>query len=121
MNLHIVQLERSLPDGVVFTAHWIASLTEDEHIASTYGSVELEQKDPSDPDFIPFDDLTEEVVIGWVQAKIGDEIEATLNRHMQALKNPTSASGVPWSEPEPEITEGPVQLELNFDEEPQVS
>jgi len=102
MNLHIVQLERSLPDGVVFTAHWIASLTEDEHIASTYGSVELEQKSPDDSDFIPFDDLTEEVVIGWVQAKIGEDIEATLNRHMQALKHPTSASGVPWSEPEPE-------------------
>jgi hypothetical protein len=102
MNLHIVQLERSIPDGVVFTAHWIASLTEDEHIASTYGSVELEQKSPDDSDFIPFDDLTEEVVIGWVQAKIGEDIEATLNRHMQALKHPTSASGVPWSEPEPE-------------------
>jgi len=102
MNIQIVQLERSLPDGVVFTAHWTAELIEDEHIASTYGSVELEQKDPSDPDFIPFDDLTEEVVIGWVQAKIGDEIEDNLNRQMQALKHPTSASGVPWSEPEPE-------------------
>jgi hypothetical protein len=108
MNLQIVQLERSLPDGVVFTAHWTAELTEDEHLteddhtASIYGSAELEQKDPSDPSFIAFEDLTEEVVIGWVQAKIGDEIEATLNRHMQALKHPTSASGVPWSEPEPE-------------------
>jgi hypothetical protein len=102
MNLHIVQLERSLPNEVVFTAHWTAELTEDEHIASTYGSVELEQKDPSDPSFIPFEDLTEEVVVGWVQAKIGEDIEATLNRHMQALKHPTSASGVPWSEPEPE-------------------
>jgi hypothetical protein len=102
MNLHIAQLDRSLPDGVVFIAHWTAALTEDEHTASIYGSVELEQKDPSDPSFIPFESLTEEVVIGWVQAKIGDEIEATLNRHMQALKHPTSASGVPWSEPEPE-------------------
>ncbi len=111
MNIQIVQLERSLPDGVVFTAHWTASLTEDEDTASIYGSVELEQKDPSDPSFIPFDDLTEEVVVGWVQSKTGDEIEATLNRYMQAMKNPTSASGVPWAsqlpepEPEPELPE----------------
>jgi hypothetical protein len=102
MNLHIAQLDRSLPNGVVFIAHWTAELTEDEHTVSCYGSVELEQKSPDDPDFIPFDDLTEEVVIGWVQAKIGDEIEDNLNRQMQALKHPTSASGVPWSEPEPE-------------------
>jgi hypothetical protein len=119
MNLKIVQLDRSLPDGVVFTAHWTADLIEDEYTVSIYGSVELEQKDPSDPSFIPFEDLTEEVVIGWVQSKIGDEIEDNLNRQMQALKHPTSASGVPWTNQLPE--EGPVQLELNFDEEPQVS
>ncbi len=111
MNLHIVQLERSLPDGVVFTAHWTADLTEDEHTASIYGSVELEQKSPDDSDFIPFDDLTEEVVLGWVQSKTGDEIEATLNQQMQTLKNPSSASGLPWAgqlpepEPEPELPE----------------
>jgi hypothetical protein len=105
MNLHIVQLERSLPNEVVFTAHWTAELTEDDHTASIYGSAELEQKDPSDPSFIAFEDLTEEVVIGWVQAKIGDEIEATLNRHMQALKHPTSASGLPWGNEEIEEIE----------------
>lgn len=118
MNLHIEQLERSLPDGVVVIAHWTAELTEDGYTVSTYGMSTLPQKDPSDPSFIPFDELTEEVVLGWVQEQAGDEIEATLNRLLNELKNPTIASGMPWAD-QPE--QQPVQLELNFDEEPQVS
>ena len=96
MNLNIAQLDRSLPDSVVVTAHWTASLVDGGLTASSYGTCSFEQKDPSDPNFVPFDDLTEEVVIGWVQDKMGEEIESNLNNQMDALKNPTSASGVPW-------------------------
>ena len=100
MNLNIAQLDRSLPDSVVVTAHWTASLTEGDLTASSYGTCSFEQKDPSDPNFIPFDDLTEEVVLGWVQDKMGEEqvaaLQANLNNQMDVLKNPTSASGVPW-------------------------
>jgi len=96
MSLHIAQLDRSLPDSVVVTAHWTASLTDGDLTASSYGTCSFEQKDPSDPKFIPFNDLTEEIVIGWVQENIGKEIESNLNSQMDALKNPTSASGLPW-------------------------
>lgn len=97
MELTIAQLDRSLPDGVVVTAHWRASLTDGDYVTSSYGTVAFEQRDPLDPDFIPFDDLTEEVVVGWVLEKIGDETEEKLNAQMNALKNPTSASGLPWA------------------------
>ena len=95
MNIHITQLDRSLPDSVVGTAHWAASLTDGDLTVSSYGTCTFNHKDPADSDFIPFDDLTEEVVLSWVQNKIGKEIEAKLNSQMDALKNPTSATGVP--------------------------
>jgi len=49
---------------------------------------------------IPFDDLTEDMVINWVKEKFGDEkvseIEAALQSQLDEKHAPTKASGVPW-------------------------
>jgi len=100
MELNIVQLDRSLPDGVVVTAHWRASLTDGDYTASFYGAEGFNQKSPDDPDFIPYADLTEEVVKGWVLDKIGADIESGLEAQIEAQKNPTSAKGLPWKQNE---------------------
>jgi hypothetical protein len=102
MNLNIVQLDRSLPDGVVVTCHWIASLTDGDYTASSYGAEGFNQKSPDDPDFIAYEDLTPEIVTGWVLDKIGADIEAGLQAQIEAQKNPTSAKGLPWAESQPE-------------------
>jgi hypothetical protein len=92
MNLHIVQLERSLPDGFVFTAHWTADLTEDGHAASIYGSCGFDGELTT-----PYEDLTKEQVLGWVWEKVNkEEIESTLASQIEAQKNPVTATGVPW-------------------------
>ena len=97
MELNIVQLDRSLPEGIVVTCHWTCTLTDGDYTASSYGAEGFNQKSPDDPDFIPYEDLTEEVVKGWVMDKIGADIEAGLEAQIEAQKNPTSAKGLPWS------------------------
>lgn len=55
---------------------------------------------PSEPGFIPYDQLTEEIVLGWVYAGLGDQkavIEATLTAKVEAQLNPVTANGVPWN------------------------
>ena len=94
----IANLEYTNDDNKAVTiAHWRATAQDGDYTASSYGTCSFEQKDPFDPSFIPFNDLTEEVVLGWVQDKMGEEIESNLNNQMDALKNPTSAIGVPWN------------------------
>jgi len=101
MELNIVQLDRTLPDGVVVTCHWTASLTDGDYTASFYGAEGFNlEKDPADPDFIPYEDLTEEVVKGWVLDNIGAYIERRLVEKINEQKNPTSASGLPWTQNE---------------------
>jgi len=95
--IKIMQLDRSLPDGVVVTCHWRASLTDGDYTASSYGAEGFNQKSPDNPDFIPYEDLTEEIVKGWVTDKIGADIQAGLEAQIEAQKNPTSAKGLPWS------------------------
>ena len=95
----IANLERETSDGYVFTAHWTLSATDGEHIASSYGSIGFER--PEEEELIPFEDLTEELVISWVQEKLGEEsitsMESALQSQIEEQKKPTKESGVPWN------------------------
>ena len=92
----ISTLERELSDGGVVVAHWRATAVDGEHSASNYGTCGF-TPDPSAAGFISYDSLTEADVIGWVQAEVDqDAIEASLAANIEAQKNPTQSSGVPW-------------------------
>jgi hypothetical protein len=49
---------------------------------------------------IPYEDLTEEVVIGWVKASMGEETvaahEAAVAAQIADAKEPKVAVGMPW-------------------------
>ena len=96
----IATLERELADGGVTVAHW--RCTEEETVgeetfsASSYGTVGF-TPDPTASDYIAYDSLTEANVLGWVWESVDqDTVEAALTAKIEADKNPTSGSGVPW-------------------------
>ena len=100
----IANLERDLADGGVTVAHWRASASEtvgegDDAVtysASSYGTVGF-TPDPTASDYIAYDSLTEANVLAWVWDSVGqDTVEAALTVKIEADKNPTSGSGVPW-------------------------
>jgi hypothetical protein len=92
----ISQLDRHLPDGFVYTAHWRATAVDGDYVAEAYATASF-TSDPDAPDFIPYDDLTEADVLSWVWTEVDkDATEATLAAQIEAQKNPTTASGVPW-------------------------
>ena len=94
----IVQLERHLPDGAVYTVHWTVFLEEEGETANAYGSVGLGAPDPNA--FIPFDQLTKEQVLDWLFDAIGVDqmtnIQESLHKQIEEKVNPTSAPGLPW-------------------------
>jgi len=96
----IAQLERRCADGIVYTAHYTIAAADGIYSASAYGSIGLEQPDPDN--IIPFAELTKDLVIGWVQERLGgdekvEEIEAALQAQLDEQAAPTKAQGVPWS------------------------
>jgi len=96
----IAQLERTTVDGIVYVAHYTIAATDGIYSASAYGSIGLEQPDPDN--IIPFAKLSKDLVIGWVQEKLGgdekvEEIEAALQAQLDEQAAPTKAQGVPWS------------------------
>lgn len=69
----ITRLERLTSSGLVLVVYWEASLSQEEITVRVRDRSELPYKEPSSDDFIPFDELTEEVVVEWVKAELGQE------------------------------------------------
>lgn len=91
---NVVQMDRLTSDGFVVTVHYTVNAVDGEHTASTYGTVGYTQGEGS---YVPYADLTQSDVIGWVQESLGkDTVEASLAAQIEALKNPTQVSGLPW-------------------------
>lgn len=93
----IAQLERETSDGFVYTAHYTVNATDGEaYSAGAYGSIGFERPE----ELIPFDDLTQEIVIEWVKEKLGEEqvekVETALQSQIDEKRAPTKASGTPW-------------------------
>lgn len=92
----IANLERGAADGGVMVAHWRVSAADGDYTASSYGTCSFEYDATAD-DFIAFDELTESVVIAWVQEHLDVvAIEAALDAKIAEQKAPASISGVPW-------------------------
>jgi hypothetical protein len=91
-NWTISNLERKTEDGFVTTAHWRCDATDGEFSAGVYGSAGF-----SGDLTIPYEDLTQEQVLGWVWESVDKEVtETNLDGQINAQKNPVSASGLPW-------------------------
>jgi hypothetical protein len=98
----IIDIERELSDGYAFNVSWEAYAQEEDLSARAYGSVILNR--PED-EFIPFENLTEEIVISWVKYAIDRDkqglsspktVEEYLIEQIELQKNPPTATGTPW-------------------------
>ena len=91
----IQQMDRLTSDGFVVTVHYNVSAVDGDYNASTYGTVGYTEQ-PGEQ-YIPYDQLTEQQVVGWVQESLGkDTVEASLSAQIEAQKNPVQESGMPW-------------------------
>ena len=96
----IAELERYTAGNVVYTAHYTVDAKDDTYSSSAYSSIDFEQPDADN--IIPFADLTPELIIGWVQEKLGgdekvEEIETALQAQLDEQHAPSKSQGLPWS------------------------
>ena len=90
----ISNLDHQTSDGFVTTAHWQATAVDGDYSASTYATCSWSDGTPT----VAYADLTQEQVLGWIWANGVDKdaVEASLAAQIEAKKNPTTATGVPW-------------------------
>ena len=92
-------LERELADGYVNKVIFRVNGEDGTYKSRVTGEVNL----PKPNTLVPYADLTEEVVLGWVKAKLDAEqidtvanIETAIENGVNLQKTPTHGTGVPW-------------------------
>jgi len=92
---NVVQMDRLTSDGFVVTVHYTVNAVDGDYTASTYGTVGYTEQQGEQ--YIPYADLTEAEVVGWVQESLGkDAVEESLAANIALQKNPVVESGTPW-------------------------
>ena len=100
----ITSCTRETADGYVNKVIYRVNATDETYVSRATGEVLLEKPET----LIPYADLTENQVIGWVKTKIESnatagsgasiaQIEAQLDAEINEQKAPTTAVGTPWS------------------------
>jgi hypothetical protein len=87
--------------GGITDAYWRVYAQDDngEHSASVYGSSDF-TPDATSENFKPYNEVTEEEILGWVFAdsEVNKEsIETSLSVQIEELKNPVIAFGRQWN------------------------
>ena len=94
-------------DNVATVAHWrCTGVDADGNEGSAYGTKALPE--PSPDSFIPWDNITEEIILGWLVAEMTtnkmddapseqESVEATIQAQIDEKANPTRGTGVPWA------------------------
>jgi hypothetical protein len=92
----ISTLEREVSNGFVTTAHWKATAVDGDYTASIYSTCSWADGTVN----IPYADLTQDIVLGWVWADGVDKTatEAALTAQIELQKNPVTATGTPWGQ-----------------------
>ena len=93
-------MEREVADGYVKNVIYRVNGADGDIKYRATGSVDLPKPDT----LVPYADLTESQVIGWVKAKLDADnagtvasIESNIEAEINKLKTPTTATGKPWS------------------------
>jgi hypothetical protein len=102
----IESLEKNIADGGVVRVNWGVNAVDGDYRTSGYGGISF-TPNPDTDDFIPFESLTEDVVLSWIFLEEGqdpaynvglvdkDALEARLAANIEELKTPaTTISGI---------------------------
>lgn len=96
----IDQLTRQSETGGVIRADWRCRASDGTYESAQIGVANF-APDPQTPGFVPFGELTEADVVGWVKTSLGDEsvaeIEDRLAAETVAKAAPAELTGLPWA------------------------
>lgn len=102
-NWQITKIKRKPDTGLVIEVLYIMNFKLEDKEDRYVSSITL-TGDPTAPDFISFEDLTQEIVLGWIQTELGqtkiDEITSSMQARLQERidkeNNPEYLTGIPW-------------------------
>jgi hypothetical protein len=100
---------------VVYTIHWRLNATTGSYFAECYGAQSVAPYNPDSGSFVPYNELTKDIVVGWLTGSMGEStvnnLTASLDMDIERQIKPyTITLPAPWDvppTPTPTITPTP--------------
>ena len=97
----IHSLESNKSNGLILSASWFCRTHLEERSTRSLGEAALTYKNPSDSDFISYENVTPDLVLGWITGSI--DTTALYSKHSQSIADTinyensiTTINGTPW-------------------------
>ena len=99
----ILDTKSQIANGVVTKVIYGCTVKSENNMDRKMGEITL-TGNTTDPNFVPFENLTKETVIGWVKTSLGEtevtsietELQNRLIDRQAAIDSLTEKSGLPW-------------------------
>ena len=94
MNITINSLKYTDPDETVIEVNWGASIWEtegEETYSAAVSGVQEFERDESSPEFVPYDDLTDDVVMQWLRDALDEDLAI---KEVEAVEAVEAVEGV---------------------------
>lgn len=89
----------------VVQTYWTKTGTDENGNTGTFSGATPFAPNPSQPDFIPFDQLTQATVLGWIQPLVTgsyeDHVNNVIAEQIAVKVNPVTEPALPWAPPTP--------------------
>lgn len=87
---------KKIGDGTVVQVYWTKTGTDESGNSADFsGSVPFELEDINEESYVPYEELTDDIILGWVQSiVVGDYeifVDDSINAQIQAKLNPELA------------------------------
>lgn len=86
-------------DNFVYQTFWSCTGTDEDGVSGMFSGATPFPVQPGD-NFIPFDQLTEEIVLGWIMAVVDEQYQEHIDRQIMRQifekKTPPQTPDLPW-------------------------
>ncbi len=97
----IHSLESNISNGLILSASWFCRTHLEGQSTRTSSEIALNYKNPSDSDFISYENVTPDLVLSWITGSI--DTTALYSKHSQSIADNinyqnsiTTTKGTPW-------------------------
>lgn len=90
----------------VVNVQWTKTGTDENGHTGTFKGATPFTPDPAQPGFIPFDQLTEALVLSWVQPVVvgsyQEHVDGVIAKQIADAADPVTEPALPWAPPQPD-------------------
>lgn len=92
-------------NNYVVQTYWTKTGTDENGNTGTFSGATPFAPDPTQPDFTPYDQLTQEIVLGWIQPVVTgayeEHVDGVIAEQIAAKIDPVVEEPLPWEPPTP--------------------